>query len=80
MKHSATLIEKFLRDECNEAEKQWVKEYIAKHPEALQPYLTEESWHAFQPGQQLPEAIFCSVRLGPNHSEIVFFHRISNVA
>lgn len=57
MKHSATLIEKFLRDECNEAEKQWVKEYIAQHPEALQPYLTEESWHAFQPGQQLPEAI-----------------------
>lgn len=57
MKHSATLIEKFLRDECSEAEKQWVKEYIAQHPEALQPYLTEDSWHSFQTGEQLPEAI-----------------------
>ncbi|WP_436486811.1 FecR family protein [Chitinophaga sp. ARDCPP14] len=57
MKHSVTLIEKFLRDECNEAEKQWVKEYIAQHPEALQPYLTEESWHSFQPGELLPEAV-----------------------
>ena len=57
MKHSAILIEKFLRDECSEAEKQWVKEYIAQHPEALQPYLTEDSWHSFQTGEQLPEAI-----------------------
>lgn len=57
MKHSAILIEKFLRDECSEAEKQWVKEYIAQHPEALQPYLTEESWHSFQTGEQLPEAV-----------------------
>ncbi|WP_209859704.1 FecR domain-containing protein [Chitinophaga sp. OAE865] len=57
MKHSAILIEKFLRDECSEAEKQWVKEYIAQHPEALQPYLTEESWHSFQTGEQLPESI-----------------------
>lgn len=57
MKHSAILIEKFLRDECSEAEKQWVKEYIAQHPEALQPYLTEESWHSFQTGEQLPESV-----------------------
>lgn len=57
MKHSAILIEKFLRDECSEEEKQWVKEYIAQHPEALQPYLTEESWHSFQTGEQLPEAV-----------------------
>ncbi len=57
MKHSATLIEKFLRGECNEQEKQVVQAYIAQHPEALQPYLTEESWHAFHPGQSLPEDI-----------------------
>lgn len=57
MKHSATLIEKFLRGECNEEEKQFVQTYIAQHPEALQPYLTEESWHAFHPGQSLPEEL-----------------------
>ncbi|SEW51709.1 FecR family protein [Chitinophaga arvensicola] len=57
MKHSATLIEKFLRGECNEQEKQAVQAYIAQHPEALLPYLTEESWHAFHPAQSLPEDI-----------------------
>lgn len=53
MKHPATLLEKFFRGECNEAEKQAVTAYFAEHPEALQPWLTEESWHSFHPGHTL---------------------------
>jgi transmembrane sensor len=54
MKHPATLLEKFFRGECNEAEKQAVTAYFTEHPEALQPWLTEESWHAFHPDDSLP--------------------------
>ncbi|MBO9728449.1 MAG: FecR family protein [Chitinophaga sp.] len=53
MKHPATLLEKFFRGECNEAEKQAVTAYFAEHPEALQPWLTEESWHSFHPEHTL---------------------------
>lgn len=54
MKHPATLLEKFFRGECNESEKQAVTAYFAEHPEALQPWLTEESWHSFHPDNTLP--------------------------
>lgn len=54
MKHPAALIEKFLRGECNEAEKQAVTAYFAEHPEAVQPCLTDESWHSFHPEHTLP--------------------------
>ncbi|WP_349318307.1 FecR domain-containing protein [Chitinophaga sp. MM2321] len=57
MKHAATLIEKFFRGECDEHEKQLVKAYFTRHPEALQPYLTEESWHSFYTDQSLPTVI-----------------------
>lgn len=57
MKHPATLLEKFFRGECNESEKQAVAAYFAEHPEALQPWLTEESWHSFHPDNALPTAI-----------------------
>lgn len=57
MKHPATLLEKFFRGECNDTEIQAVKEYITQHPEALQPWLTEESWHSFYPEMSLPESI-----------------------
>ncbi|MBC9909703.1 FecR family protein [Chitinophaga varians] len=53
MKHPATLFEKFFRGECNEAEKQAVTAYFAEHPEAMQPWLTEESWHSFHPEHTL---------------------------
>ena len=54
MKHPATLLEKFFRGECNESEKQAVTAYFTEHPEALQPWLTEESWHSFHPDNALP--------------------------
>ncbi|MBS0028084.1 FecR family protein [Chitinophaga sp. 22321] len=57
MKHPATLLEKFFRGECSEAEIQVVKEYIMQHPEALQPWLTDDSWHSFHPDAQLPADI-----------------------
>ncbi|TWF33848.1 FecR family protein [Chitinophaga polysaccharea] len=57
MKHPATLLEKFFRGECNEAENQVVREYLIQHPEALQPWLTEESWHSFHPESLLPTDI-----------------------
>ncbi|MBC9930138.1 FecR family protein [Chitinophaga qingshengii] len=53
MKHPARLLEKFFRGECSEAEKQAVADYFAEHPEALQPWLTEESWHSFHPEDTL---------------------------
>ncbi|NLU91897.1 FecR family protein [Chitinophaga sp. Ak27] len=57
MKHPATLLEKFFRGECNEAENQVVREYLIQHPEALQLWLTEESWHSFHPESTLPTDI-----------------------
>lgn len=51
---ASSLIEKFLRGECNDEEQALVKEYLSLHPEALQPYLTEESWQSFCTTQQLP--------------------------
>lgn len=53
MTHPATLLEKFFRGECNDAEKQAVTAYFAEHPEALQPWLTEDSWHSFHPEHTL---------------------------
>lgn len=61
MKYSKTLIIKFLRGECNEDERRIVEAFIRQHPEALQPYLTEDTWHAFQSDEQLPESV--SVRM-----------------
>ncbi|MDQ0104957.1 ferric-dicitrate binding protein FerR (iron transport regulator) [Chitinophaga terrae (ex Kim and Jung 2007)] len=57
MKYSKTLIIKFLRGECNEDERRIVEAFIRRHPEALQPYLTEDTWHAFQSDEQLPESV-----------------------
>jgi transmembrane sensor len=57
MKHPATLLEKFFRGECNESEKQAVTAYFTEHPEALQPWLTEDSWHSFHTDNTLPANI-----------------------
>ncbi|NML40395.1 FecR family protein [Chitinophaga sp. G-6-1-13] len=57
MKHPATLFERFFRGECNEAEKQAVTAYFAEHPEAMQPWLTEESWHSFHPEHTLSTSV-----------------------
>ena len=39
------VIAKFFRGECNEEEEQQVKLYFMEHPDELEKYMTEDSWH-----------------------------------
>jgi transmembrane sensor len=57
MNTTEALIERFLNNECNEAEQQAVKAYFTQHPEILNKYMTEQTWRAFKPGKQLPEPV-----------------------
>lgn len=47
MKVTAALIEKFLRNECDAEQQDAVKEFFRQNPEALQEYLTVQSWEDF---------------------------------
>ncbi|KAA2240844.1 DUF4974 domain-containing protein [Chitinophaga agrisoli] len=57
MKITEALIIRFFSGECNEQERRMVKSYFLEHPEALQQYVTEESWDNFTSSHLLPEAI-----------------------
>lgn len=57
MKITEALIERFLNNDCDEAERQAVKNYIIRHPEVLRRYMTDESWRAFEPHKELPEPV-----------------------
>ncbi len=54
---SEALIERFLRDECDETEQKAVSEYFIQYPEALQQYLTRESWNSFHTNDILPDLV-----------------------
>ncbi|OQP68574.1 FecR family protein [Niastella populi] len=57
MNISEALIERFLNNECNEAEQQAVRAYFIQHPEVLNKYMTEQTWCAFEPGKPLPAPV-----------------------
>lgn len=50
------LIDKFLRRECSDHERQMVFAYLEKHPEALDEWLEESEWLHFTTEEELPKA------------------------
>ncbi|MET0635290.1 MAG: FecR domain-containing protein [Chitinophagaceae bacterium] len=48
------LIERFLQNDCTEAEREAVELYIRQHPEYLPALLSEESWREFTTQRSLP--------------------------
>lgn len=57
MKITEALIERYLNNACDEEEQRVIRNYFIRHPEALQRYLTERSWHSFKPEGKLPEEV-----------------------
>jgi ferric-dicitrate binding protein FerR (iron transport regulator) len=53
MKVTETMIEGFFRNELNEYQHSLVKDYFRQHPEALQEYLTDQSWEDFNTNEEV---------------------------
>src|ERR1700733_333583 len=53
MKVTETMIEGFFRNELNEYQHSLVKDYFRQHPEALQKYLTDQSWEDFNTNEEV---------------------------
>ena len=54
MKITDRLIERFLNDECDEIEKQVIRNYFIRRPEMLEKYLTGKTWRDFETKHTLP--------------------------
>lgn len=69
---SAQLIEKYLRNECSEDERQLVYAYLKDHPDVLNDFLSEEMWEKFQTSESLDEEISERIHAGVQQA---MFHR-----
>src|SRR5882672_1419136 len=59
------LIDRFLKNECNEDERHLVVEYLQAHPDELEQYLPEEEFAAGQPAsweKERTEQVLQSIR------------------